>query len=137
MTGAGVVIGICDTGVDQTKIPAVIGGWSPDPNAPPGTDGDGHGTMCATDALGVCPDAKIVDIGVLKGVGGGVGVSGVLSDAIAAFDWALEQYRANGQPQVLVFQNERRIGSQRRRRDNQPNGNDGRRRVPGTPEVRT
>jgi len=62
VTGKGIVIGICDTGVVKSKIPAVIGGWSPNPNYPPGTDPnppeDQHGSMCATDALGMCPDAK-------------------------------------------------------------------------------
>lgn len=96
--GAGIVIGICDTGVDQSKIPAVIGGWSPNPTYPPGTDPGGHGSMCATDALGMCPDSKIYDIGVLKST---KDMTGFLSDAVAAYEWALEQYRTNGTPQIL------------------------------------
>lgn len=99
--GEGIVIGICDTGVDKSQVPRVIDGWSPDPNSPPGTDGNGHGTMCATDALGMCPEAQIYDFGILKNTAADAGVSGVLSDAIAAFQWALEQYRATGKPQIL------------------------------------
>jgi subtilisin family serine protease len=96
--GAGVVIGICDTGVDKTKVPAVIGGWTPNATFPPGTDPGGHGTMCATDAVGMCPDAKIYDIGILKSTGG---IAGTISDAIAAYQWALTQFNANGTPQIL------------------------------------
>lgn len=96
--GKGIVIGICDTGVNKSKIPAVIGGWSPDPSYPPGTDPGGHGTMCATDALGMCPDAKIYDVGVLKSKGG---ISGLLSDAIKAYHWALTQYKKNKTPHIL------------------------------------
>jgi hypothetical protein len=54
--------------------------------------------MTATDALGVCPEAKIYDIGILKSTGG---ISGLLSDAIAAYQWALGQYQANKTPQIL------------------------------------
>ncbi|MGB9132931.1 MAG: S8 family serine peptidase [Methanosarcina sp.] len=95
--GKGIVIGICDTGVDKSKIPAVIDGWSPISKYPPGTDPQGHGSMCATDALGMCPEAKIYDLGILKTNL----VSGVISDAISAYQWAIEQYKKNRTPQIL------------------------------------
>ena len=98
--GAEIVIGICGTGVDKSKIPAVIGGWTPNPAYPPGTDPSNHGTMCATDALAVCPDAKIYDIGIEKTRA--PDWSGFLSDAIAGYQWILEQYRRNGTPQILA-----------------------------------
>jgi hypothetical protein len=97
--GAGIVIGICGTGVDKSKIPAVIGGWTPNPAYPPGTDPGDHGTMCAAEALAVCPDAKIYDIGIGKST---KGINGFLSDAIAGYHWVLEQYRRNGTPQILA-----------------------------------
>ncbi|TFH46384.1 MAG: hypothetical protein E4G94_02515, partial [ANME-2 cluster archaeon] len=99
--GDGIVIGICDTGVDNSKIPVVIGGWSPDSSSSPGIDENGHGTMVATDALGMCPEAKIYDLGILKETSSDSGVLGVLSDAIAAFQWALDQYKKNRTPQIL------------------------------------
>jgi subtilisin family serine protease len=95
--GEGIVIGICDTGVDKSKIPAIIGGWSPSPSYPPGTDIQGHGSMCSTDVLGMCPEAKIYDIGVLKASG----VIGMISNAVSAFQWAIEQYRKDGTPHIL------------------------------------
>ena len=97
--GQGIVIGICDTGVDSTVIPQVIGGWSPNPASPPGSIVHWHGTMCATDALGMAPNAKIYDIGILKSTA--VSSGGFLSDAIAAFQWAINQYKTNKTPQIL------------------------------------
>jgi subtilisin family serine protease len=97
--GQGVIIGICDTGVDKTKIPAFIGGWSSNPSYPPGTDPGGHGTMCATDAMGMSPDSKIYDIGVLKSLS--PTVSGLLSDAIKAYNWALNQFNNGKGPHII------------------------------------
>lgn len=97
--GKGVVIGIVDSGVSKTKVPAVIGGWSPVASYTPGTaSANSHGTMTAFDAMGMAPDAKIYDIALLMAGGG---ISGVLSDAIKAYQWALTQYNANGTPQIL------------------------------------
>lgn len=98
--GSGIIIGICDTGVRRSAVPAntLIGGWSPPGTTPWGDDGAHyHGTMCATDALGVCPKAKILDIGILKTQD----VAGVLSDAIAAYDWALSRFRTGEGPHIL------------------------------------
>src|SRR2546425_12957904 len=51
--GAGVVIAICDEGVDQSNLP-VSGGWSPRTATPPRHDDNinKHGSMCAFDPLG-------------------------------------------------------------------------------------
>ena len=96
--GAGIVIAICDTGVDKEEVPAYSDGWSPSMVYGPGTDAGSHGTMCAYDASHICPDANIYDIGVLKGSGS---VEGVLSDAITGFQWAIDKFKADGTPQVM------------------------------------
>ncbi|HOQ65096.1 MAG TPA: S8/S53 family peptidase [Methanosarcina thermophila] len=95
--GQRIVIGICDSGVDKSKIPAVIGGWSSMSSSPPGTATIEHGMMCATDALGMCPEAKIYDLGITKKPT----AFGKISDAIAAYEWAIEQHRRDGTPHIL------------------------------------
>lgn len=107
--GEGIVIGICDTGVSQQAVPAVVDGWTADEDVPWGRDEQGHGTMCAYDAVGVCPEAKVLDIGILKSEGPTFG--GFISDAILAFDWAIERHRQDGTPHILsnswgMYQNE-------------------------------
>jgi subtilisin family serine protease len=93
--GQGIVIGICDTGVNQDDVPQVVDGWTANEAMPWGTDPQGHGTMCATDAVGMCPEAQIIDIGILKS--SGPDFSGFISDAILAYEWVLQRRRA-GQP---------------------------------------
>jgi len=97
--GKGIVIGICDTGVDRGDVSAVADGWSSDPATPWGTDRQGHGTMCAFDALGVCPEACILDIGVLKF--SGPDFVGLISDAILAYEWAIQRHWRDGTPHIL------------------------------------
>jgi hypothetical protein len=55
--------------------------------------------MCAFDAIGMAPEAKIYDIAILKTVSWGM--SGLLSDAISAYHWALTMYKENKTPQIL------------------------------------
>lgn len=96
--GNGIVLAICDTGVDKGKVPAYSDGWSPSTVYKPGTDSGSHGTMCAYDAIHICPDAKIYDIGVLKGSGS---VEAVLSDAISGFQWSIDRLKQDGTPQIM------------------------------------
>ena len=96
--GQGVAVGVVDTGVDKTKVANVVDGWTPNAAYPWGTDPGGHGSMCATDVLGMAPDAQIYDIGLLKSQGN---MTAFLSDAIVAFQWAINKYRASGKPQIL------------------------------------
>ncbi|MFN3273081.1 MAG: hypothetical protein ACK41U_00250 [Paracoccus sp. (in: a-proteobacteria)] len=93
--GTGIVIGVLDSGITaqgrpviagQTarRIPRVTGGW---PVASWGTQASAwseHGNMCATDVLGMAPDAQIFDLRI-SGPGGSVAV---ISRALQAFDWA-------------------------------------------------
>ncbi|BFM04883.1 S8 family peptidase [Halioxenophilus aromaticivorans] len=96
--GQGVAVGIVDTGVDSTRVPNVTDGWTPVVSLPWGTDSGSHGSMCATDVKGMAPDAEIYDVGLLKAQGG---ISAFLSDAIVAFQWAIDKYKNTGKPQIL------------------------------------
>lgn len=115
--GDGVVVGVVDGGItaqgrpinsrDTTDpnwpgklIPRVIGGW---PVENWGTTGDPrrwkwHGNMCATDVLGMAPNAQIYDIRISDGDS----FSSFISDACSGFDWAINQHRINGTPQILT-----------------------------------
>ena len=98
--GDGIVVGVCDTGVRRSAVPALLDGWSPQGASAWGDESAvAHGTMCAVDVLGICPGARILDVGILKSQGG---VAGLISDAIAAYDWVIERYRRDGTPQVLT-----------------------------------
>jgi len=97
--GHGIAIGIVDGGVDGSLFP-VIGGWSPDPAAPPGFSSvawGGHGNMCAFDARIAAPDARVLDYAI----GRATGVPALISAALQAFQHALGQFTEEGIPQVL------------------------------------
>jgi len=101
--GAGITIGIVDGGVDASLLPpgTVTGGWSPDPAQPWGSapvQWDGHGDMCAFDALIACPEAKIHDYSIGRVAGS---VTSLISSALRAFQAALVASQAGHGPQVL------------------------------------
>jgi serine protease AprX len=106
LRGTGVVIGIVDGGItakgrtaragETPRIDRVVGGW---PEASWGTTAAAwgeHGNMTATDALGLAPDAQLLDIRISDASGGGA-----VSNALAGIDWALTRFRATGTPQIL------------------------------------
>jgi hypothetical protein len=103
--GTGIVIGIVDGGITAVgrpvkpaesgtaKVARVIGGW---PTADWGTTAaawSNHGNMTSTDALGMAPDAQVYDIRISDG--------DAVSNALAGFQWAIDQHRLNGTPQIL------------------------------------
>jgi len=106
--GAGMVVGVVDGGTTAQgrpvkagettrRIPRVIGGW---PVADWGTEASGwneHGNMCSTDVLGMAPEAQIYDLRI----SGGADIPATISRALQAFQWAIDQHRSNGTPQVL------------------------------------
>lgn len=92
--GNGVVIAICDTGIDGDKVSGVLDGWSPDNLLPFGQDHVGHGSMCATDARGVAPEIGLLDVGVLKG-------RSLLSDVLKGYGWIINKHRFTGKPQII------------------------------------
>lgn len=107
--GQGIVVGVLDGGITaqgrpvragetSRRIPRVIGGW---PTATWGTEASAwseHGNMCATDVLGMAPEAQIFDMRI-SGPGAS---SSTISRALQAFDWAISHYRTHGTPQVLT-----------------------------------
>jgi subtilisin family serine protease len=106
--GEGIVVGVVDSGLtakkrlrDGGRIPNVIGGSKSDWGKI--TRWMGHGNMCATDVLGMAPEAKLYDLRISDGE--------LLSEALEAFDWAIRQHKEDGTPQILtnswgIFQEE-------------------------------
>ena len=75
------------------KVGRVIGGY---PTADWGTTAvawSNHGNMTSTDVLGMAPEAQVYDIRISDG--------SFISAALAGFQWAIDQHRANGTPQIL------------------------------------
>ncbi len=103
-TGKGIVVGIVDGGITAEnrpvapfetprRIPNVIGG----PNSDWGTTARAwgeHGNMCATDVLGMAPEAQLYDCRLAGG--------DAISNALKAFDWSIQKYRVDGTPHILT-----------------------------------
>lgn len=102
--GQGIVVGIVDGGITAEgrnvapyetirRIPNVIGGHLPDWGTKAAAWGE-HGNMCATDVLGMAPEAKLYDLRLAGG--------DAISNALAAFQWAINQHKIDGTPHVLT-----------------------------------
>ncbi|MBW4506075.1 MAG: S8 family serine peptidase [Scytonematopsis contorta HA4267-MV1] len=102
--GQGIVVGVVDGGITAEgrpvnpgetirRVPNVIGGHLPDWGTRARSWGE-HGNMSATDVLGMAPEAKLYDLCLAGG--------DAISNAIAAFDWAIKQHRTDGTPHVLT-----------------------------------
>jgi subtilisin family serine protease len=101
--GENIVIGIVDSGIaaigrtpkpgETAIIPRVIGGYPPFDWGT--TSHEDHGNLCATDALGMAPEAQLYDIRISEDP------NYMFRDAIAGYDWAIKQHRATGTPQIL------------------------------------
>jgi hypothetical protein len=105
--GAGVIVGVVDGGITaqgrpvaagQTprRIPNVVDGWKPDW----GTEAlwGEHGNMCSTDVLGMAPDAHLWDLRIADAPD----TPGLISNALGAFQWAINQQAATQVPVVLT-----------------------------------
>jgi serine protease AprX len=73
-------------------IPNVVDGSNPDWGTT-GVSWGWHGNMCATDVLGMAPEAKIYDLRIK---------SNVLSSALANFQWAIDRHKTDGTPQIIT-----------------------------------
>jgi hypothetical protein len=103
--GTGMVIGIVDGGITAAgrpvqagetpnRIPRVIDGYPSDWGTTAKAWGD-HGNMTSTDALGMAPDAQIYDLRISDASGS------FISNALQAFQWAIDRHKRDGTPQVL------------------------------------
>ncbi|HFK1531714.1 MULTISPECIES: hypothetical protein [Bacillus] len=57
-----------------------------------------HGNMTSTDTLGIAPNAKLFDIRIFQKEGI---EESFLDVVIETYDWAIQQLRRNGTPQIL------------------------------------
>jgi serine protease AprX len=105
--GTGIVVGVVVGGITAQgrpikpgetarRIPRVIGGWPDDWGTEAGAWGE-HGNMTSTDVLGMAPDAQIYDLRI----SGAPDMPATISRALQAFQWAIDQHRRDGTPQVL------------------------------------
>jgi len=106
--GTGMVVGVLDSGITAQgrpvksgettrRIGRVIGGWPADWGTESSKWGD-HGNMCATDVLGMSPEAQLYDLRIA----GSGGSPGTISRALQAFQWAIDRHRVDGTPHVLT-----------------------------------
>lgn len=106
--GAGIVVGVLDSGITaqgrpvkagetSRRIPRVVDGWPADWGTESGKWGE-HGNMCATDVLGMAPEAQLYDFRI-AGAGGS---PGTISRALQAVQWAIDRHRVDGTPHILT-----------------------------------
>lgn len=108
--GDGIVVAVVDGGITASGrsidssdtsdpqwpnklISRVIGGWPTTNWGTTGVNWGWHGNMCATDVLGMAPNAQIYDIRI---------AGSYISNAIAGFQWAIDQHRSDGTPHILT-----------------------------------
>lgn len=106
--GTGIVVGVLDSGITAVgrpvksgettrRIPRVVGGWPHNWGTESSKWGN-HGNMCATDVLGMAPEANLYDLRIA-----GSGSSpGTISRALQAFQWAINRHKVDGTPHVLT-----------------------------------
>jgi hypothetical protein len=103
--GDGIVVGVVDGGIraqgrpikpgeSGATISRVIGGWPPASWGTTAVAWGDHGNMCATDVLGMAPNSQLYDLRISDG--------SAVSDALQAFQWAINQHGTNGTPHVLT-----------------------------------
>ncbi|MEM7189636.1 MAG: S8 family serine peptidase [Pseudomonadota bacterium] len=84
----------------MAQIPHVTGGW-PENWGTTSVAMNWHGNVMATGILGLAPNAEIFDIRIVEDGGSGHGVKGMISDALKAYKWAIDSFKATGKPNIL------------------------------------
>ena len=106
--GSGIVVAVADSGLTSLgrpvkegetprRIPRVVDGWPADDWGTESSRWSEHGNMCATDVLGMAPDAQLYDLRIA----GSGGSPGTVSRALQAFQWAINRHRTDGTPHVI------------------------------------
>ncbi len=101
--GSGVTVGVVDGGLaaqgrtSDGVIPNVAGGWPEDNWGTIARWGE-HGNMCATDTLGMAPECELYDLRISDAQS----APGTISDALAGYNWAIDQHRRTGRPHILT-----------------------------------
>lgn len=112
--GDGIVVGVVDGGITaqgrsinsgdtgrpdwpNKLIPRVIGGYPTGDWGTTGASWGWHANMCSTDVLGIAPNAQLYDIRISAS-----GLPATISAAIAGYQWAINQHKLNGTPQILT-----------------------------------
>lgn len=112
LDGHSVDLAIVDTGINMAYLRAHGRtarlshslSWTPSGvTTRPGAHPVDHGTMCAFDATIAAPRARLIDIAVLLSTNDGI--SGLLSDAVAAYGHLLQIVRGRAHPRALVVSN--------------------------------
>jgi len=106
--GDGVLVAIVDTGINMRHMRSrgkrpgfdAARSWVPRAGLTPGNLPVGHGTMCAYDVTIAAPKCTLLDIALLQSnrSGGGSSMSGLLSDAVRAYQHLIRVMRAPRRP---------------------------------------
>ncbi|MFF2287223.1 S8 family serine peptidase [Peribacillus butanolivorans] len=102
--GKGIVIGIVDGGIEAMgrmqngKIRNVIGGFPNNWGMGDGGVWGRHANMTASDALYMAPEAQLYDLRISDPNNN---TPAMISNALQAYSWAINQHRLNGTPHIL------------------------------------
>ncbi|MDM5223540.1 S8 family serine peptidase [Peribacillus sp. NJ11] len=103
-TGKGIVVGIVDGGIEAVgraengQVNRVIDGFPTD-NWGKKSSWPLHGNMTASDVLFMAPEANLYDLRIAEKPQ--EEVEALLSNALAAYHWAIERHRKDGTPHIL------------------------------------
>lgn len=103
-TGKGIVVGIVDGGIEAVgraengQVNRVIDGY-PTESWGGKSSWPYHGNMTASDVLFLAPEANLYDLRIAENPQNEAGA--LLSNALAAFHWAIERHRRDGTPHIL------------------------------------
>lgn len=110
--GKGITVAVADGGINAKgrnvlpgeptgRIDRVVDGYPSDWGRT-ASNWDEHGNMCATDVLGMAPEAEIMDIRISGPQGSNPTIGALISNAIAGFQYCIDTFKVKGYPQVMT-----------------------------------